>query len=54
MASPTRKVKKIRKAKETAQGRRRKRDIRAELRGKIAAVAKTLGVEAPVAGGKNG
>ena len=54
MASPTRKVKKIRGAKITSQGSRRKRGIRAELRAKIAAVAKVLGVEAPVAGGKNG
>ena len=38
MASPTRKIKKIRKAKETAQGARRKRAIRHDRRVKLGCV----------------
>ena len=45
MASPTVKIKKIRKAKITKSGARRKRDIRHEERAKIAKVAELLGLK---------
>jgi hypothetical protein len=44
MASATRKVKRIRKNKETASGSRRKREIRRAERAKLAAVAKEIGL----------
>ena len=47
MASPTRKRKKIKKAKDTAQGSRRKKEIRADNRNRIAQVAKQLGLKGP-------
>lgn len=47
MASPTRKRKKIKKAKMTAQGSRRKKEIRADNRAKIAEVARLLGLDRP-------
>jgi hypothetical protein len=47
MASPTRKIKKIRKAKVTAQGARRKRAIRHDRRVKLAELAKKLGLDVP-------
>ena len=47
MASPTLKVKKIRKAKEYGGGRRRKREIRRDLRRKLADIAQRIGLAAP-------
>ena len=47
MASPTRKIKKIRKAKITAQGARRKRAIRHDRSVKLAELAKKLGLDVP-------
>jgi hypothetical protein len=44
MASPTNKRKKIRKAKGTAQGSRRKKEIRRQERLKLAEVGKKLGL----------
>jgi len=44
MASPTNKVDKIRKNKRTAIGQRRKREIRREIRRKIAGVSEALGL----------
>ncbi len=44
MASPTRKVKRIRNRKDTANGARRKYEIRRDARAKAAEVARRLGL----------